>query len=253
MATILQSRLVRNFEDQATVAVDGAELTALIENASRELDFEYFAVLHSPSLIAHSSRFIRYDNYPVDWDKRLVGRGARIVDPILAIARRRVSEFLWADALSDLHLSSAERALLADASRVGIRHGVTIPANIPGEPEGSVSFASHRKRGVTPERLMIAGAIGRIAFDAARRIAGYCLVNAPVPKLSVRVRECVYWIAHGKTDQDIADILGIGVETVRTYVKSAFRLVNVLTRAQLVHEALRLGLIDFAPSIPPYG
>jgi DNA-binding CsgD family transcriptional regulator len=67
------------------------------------------------------------------------------------------------------------------------------------------------------------------------------------------MRECIYWIAHGKTDQDIADILGIGLETVRTYVKSAFRLFNVITRGQLVHEALRLGVIDFIPSIPRSG
>ncbi len=69
--------------------------------------------------------------------------------------------------------------------------------------------------------------------------------------MSDRERECIYWIAHGKTDQDIADILGIALKTVRTYVKKAFQRLHVITRGQLVYEAVRLNLIDSMPSTVP--
>ncbi len=124
---------------------------------------------------------------------------------------------------------------------------------MPGEPAGSVSFATRSLRPIGRERQLIVDAIGRIAFDAARRLTGLGLGIAHEPRVGDRARECIFWIAHGKTDQDIADILGVGLETVRTNVKVAFRRLNVITRGQLVQEALKHGIIDFEPTIPPYG
>ncbi|MGV7120423.1 LuxR family transcriptional regulator [Sphingopyxis sp. 550A] len=247
------SRFVKDFRNAADAATAEMELAGTINDVARELGFEFVAVLHSASLVRPCSQLIRYENYPQGWDRRLIGRGGKIVDPILAIARRRASSFLWGDVLARVVLSGEQHAILDDASRYGIRQGITIPVNVPGEPEGSVNFATSRIHDITSERILVADVVGRIAFDAARRIAG--LSNGPdfVPHIADRVRECIFWIAHGKTDQDIAAILGIGLETVRTYVKSAFRLLNVITRAQLVYEALRLGLIEFLPSIPPFG
>ena len=248
-----QSRLVIDFFEAASAARSAAELKTLIEGVASELGFEYVAVLHSLSLFRRSPWLIRYDTYPDGWDKRLLRRGPKIIDPILLIARRRLSAFLWSDVLDQVRLSPVQQSVLTEAYRYGIRQGITIPANVPGEPEGSISFASHRTREIGRGRVLAADAVGRVAFDAARRIAGLGSISDAVPEVSDRVRECIYWIAHGKTDQDVADILGIGLETVRTYVKSAFRLLGVVTRAQLVNEAVRLGVIDNAPSIPPFG
>nr|WP_246352029.1 LuxR family transcriptional regulator [Sphingobium subterraneum] len=246
-------RLIRDFRDVIESVTTEIELVLQIEAIAKELGFEFVALLHSASLFRRSPMLIRYDNYPPGWDTRLVGRGGRIIDPILAIARRRVSGFLWADVLVQTKLTHHQLAILGLAGRHGIRQGITVPVNVPGEPEGSVNFATRRLSHITPERILLADAVGRIAFDAARRVIGIAGLPGFTPHVGNRVRECIYWIAHGKTDQDIADILGIGLETVRTYVKSAFRLFNVITRGQLVHEALRLGVIDFLPSIPPFG
>lgn len=247
------SRLAIDFRDQVATATAPPDFAEKIQDTARELGFEFVAVLHSASLVRQSSRLIRYENYPPGWDTHLVTRSGRVVDPILAIARRRVSAFLWSDALSQVRLTHHQLAILAEAGRYGIHQGVTVPVNVPGEPEGSVSFGTSQPLEITSERMLIADVIGRIAFEAARRIAGITSIPDLTPYLADRVRECIFWIAHGKTDQDVADILGIGLETVRTYVKSAFRRLNVITRGQLVHEALRLGVIDFVPSIPPFG
>jgi DNA-binding CsgD family transcriptional regulator len=246
-------RLIVDYRDLVAAAGDWTTLGTGTEDAARELGFEFVAVLHTRSLIRPTARYIRHDNYPMGWDRRLVGRGYKIIDPILSIARRRTTGFLWSDALARAKLKDVERTILDDGRRYGIRQGFTVPANVPGEPEGSISFATRSLRTIGRERQLIADAIGRLAFDAARRLAGLTGLPDPVPHISDRVRECIYWIAQGKDDQDIADILGIGLETVRTYVKTAFRTLGVIKRAQLVHEALRLGLIDFVPSIPPYG
>lgn len=233
-------RLIVDYRDLVATVEDWSTLGIGTEDAARDLGFEFVAVLHTPSLIRRSKRYIRHDNYPMGWDRRLVGRGHKIIDPILSIARRRSSGFLWSEALAKAKLSDLERSILDDGRRYGIRQGFTVPANVPGEPEGSISFSTRSMRTIGRERQLIADAIGRLAFDAARRLAGLTVLPDPVPHISDRVRECIFWIAQGKDDQDIADILGIGLETVRTYVKSAFRTLGVIKRGQLVHEALRL-------------
>ena len=101
--------------------------------------------------------------------------------------------------------------------------------------------------------MFVADAVGRAAFEAARRVSGFAKHPVKPAHVGARVRECIFWVAQGKTDQDVATILGISLETVRTYMKSAFRYLDVTTRAQLVHEALRVGIIDFVPPIPPFG
>lgn len=247
------SRFVSDYRYEIASAPDWATWGAKTEDAARELGFEMLAVLHTRSLIRRLPRYIRHDTYPVGWDRKLIGRGYRIVDPILRIARRRGSGFLWLDALEEENLSAIERTILDDGRRQGIRQGYTVPVNVPGEPEGSISFATRSTRMIGEERQIIANAIGGLAFDAARRLAGLTRLPDPVPHINERERECIYWIAHGKDDRDIAEILGIAFETVRTNVKSAFRKLNVIKRGQLVYEALRLGLIDPSPSIPPYG
>ena len=247
------SRLVSEFRDAAGLATTLPDLVKLTESVAAELGFEFVAILHSSSLCRRSAGFIRFDNYPVDWERHLVGRGRKLVDPVLLIARRRVCAFRWADELATARLSDEQLEILAEAARRGIKEGVTVPANVPGEPEGSITFATRRTRVIRPDRVFIADAIGRVAFEGARRITGFVDRPANLPHVSGRVRECIFWIAQGKTDQDVATILGIGLETVRTYIKSAFRYLDVTTRAQLVHEALRVGVIDFVPPIPPFG
>ncbi len=244
-------RIITDFRDLSDTTEEMTALAGLVEDAAHEMGFQYIAALHSTSLMRGSARLIRYDNYPAGWERRLIGRGQNIIDPILSIARRRASGFLWSDALTRANLSDAQYAILEAGARYGMRQGFTVPANVPGEPEGSISFATRSTRRIGRERQLILDSIGRLAFDTARRIVG--LSATPMPRLGDRVRECIYWIAQGKTDQDIADILGIGLETVRTYVKSAFRAFNVITRAQLVYKALAFGLLDFTPSIPPSG
>lgn len=250
---MLLPQIITDFRNLADAADRMVVLAALIEAAATEMGCPFVAVLHSQSLMRGSRRLIRYDNYPDGWDRRLIGRGHMIIDPILAIARRRVTGFLWSDVLNSTQLSRPQQAIIDAAQRFGMREGFTVPTNVPSEPEGSISFATRSGSRITAERQFIMEAIGRITFEAARRIAGYGMSAPSLVHLKPRVQECIYWIAHGKTDQDIADILGIGLETVRTYVKSAFRTFNVITRAQLVYKAVALGYIDSVPSIPPSG
>ena len=64
------------------------------------------------------------------------------------------------------------------------------------------------------------------------------------PKLTKRERECLSWVAAGKTDWEISQILKIAEQTVHEYVQNALIKLNATTRAQAVAIAITTRLIE---------
>ncbi len=60
------------------------------------------------------------------------------------------------------------------------------------------------------------------------------LVKPSSGLLSVREAECLQWIASGKSNREIAELLGLSVDTVKEYIQSLFRKLQVSDRAQAV-------------------
>jgi len=56
--------------------------------------------------------------------------------------------------------------------------------------------------------------------------------------LTPRERECLKWVAAGKTDWEISQILNIAEQTAHGYVQSALSKLGARTRAQAVALAL---------------
>jgi LuxR family quorum-sensing system transcriptional regulator CciR len=132
----------------------------------------------------------------------------------------------------------------------GIGDGFTVPVNIPGEPAGSCSFAVRTGAELPVQRLLCAEQLGAHAFRAARRLHHYTDI-CRCPHLSRRERQCVRLLTAGKTDWEIAAILGISVETVHQYVKRARAAYDVVSRAQLVACVLRDAVVSYDEAIPP--
>jgi LuxR family transcriptional regulator, quorum-sensing system regulator BjaR1 len=63
------------------------------------------------------------------------------------------------------------------------------------------------------------------------------------PKLTRRERECLSWVAAGKTDWEISQILNIAEQTAHEYVQNALTKLGAATRAQAVAIAILLKLI----------
>lgn len=70
--------------------------------------------------------------------------------------------------------------------------------------------------------------------------------DAPPVRLTKREIQCLKWAAAGKTDADIAQIIGIAGPTVRFHVQNAALKLRVAGRAQAIHRATGLGYIGGA-------
>jgi LuxR family quorum-sensing system transcriptional regulator CciR len=240
------------FERRAESCANDNELATLLEDASRELGFQHYAIVHSVSFRREEASFISLDNYPQAWAEEFVGKLLYLDDPVLQASQRTAKAFRWTDVSRLLRIDPRHEAVLERSARYGMGFGMTVPANVPGEPTGSCSFAVKRGKDLPEDRLRVAELIAIDAFDAGRRLRGLPHVGA-VPHLSRRQRQCVRLLAAGKTDWEIAMILGISPETTKRYVKTARQAYDVVSRAQLIARALRDGQISFDDAITPFG
>jgi LuxR family quorum-sensing system transcriptional regulator CciR len=218
---------------------------------ARELGFAWFALLHHASLSRDGPGLIRIDNYPAGWEHELAARKLLAEDPVHRASMRTNAGFAWNALPGLIELSADQHLILARSAAFGIGEGFTVPVNIPGEPGGSCSFAMRRGCALPARRLGCAELIGAHAFNAARRLRGRGAT--PRRRLSRREVQCLRLLAAGKTDWEIARILGIAVETAHHYVKSARAAYDVVSRTQLVLHAMRDGWICFDDAIPPNG
>ncbi len=202
--------------------------------------------------MARTQELLRIDNYPNPWVRELVDGGLAADDPVHLASRRSNSGFIWRDIGALVRLEPRHRNIFARSRSFGIGPGFTVPANVPGEPSASCSFAVVSGCELPLERLHCAELVGARALSAARRLRPLAGTRAR-PRLSRREVQCLRLVALGKTDWEIAAILGLSIETVHHYVKSARAAYDVATRTQLVVHALRDAWISFDEAIPPSG
>lgn len=231
---------LEEFIDSVAKCQDFADLSLVLGGISLELGFDYYALLHHGSLVRQRRGLMRLVRYPQGWSDEFERFGFARDDPVHCACSRVNTGFCWDEVSSIIELTGRHKAILARSGRFGLGAGFTVPANIPGEPRGSCSFAVRSGKALPVRHLRYAELVGAHAFRTARRILGtYGASRAP--HLSRRELQCVELVAQGKSDFEIAIILGISCETARQYVKRARSAYDVVSRTQLAVRALQDG------------
>lgn len=133
---------------------------------------------------------------------------------------------------------------------------VTFPEHVELPPETSRQYCSITFNvGRTRLSLMLIYADGFILSPDRLRdvglMTGYLrsFAEAHVQKgerdcdLTEREIECLYWIAEGKTSDEIAVILGISRNTINNYITSVMRKTATKTRSEAIAYAVRNNLV----------
>jgi LuxR family quorum-sensing system transcriptional regulator CciR len=225
--------------------VSEAELAALLEEISADMGFHYFALTHHVDILRAPQPAIRLHNYPSQWAEYFDEQKLGPSDPVHRASHLTSVGFTWSRLPQMIHLTPRDRWVLEQAGFNGIGDGFTVPAHVPGESNGSCSFATRTGQPISDEYLPIAQLVGAFAFEAARRVWRMRAGPSPAPKLTDRQRDCVVWAARGKSDWEIAQILGISQETVIRHLKQARERYGVTKRTMLAVSTLYDGTISF--------
>src|SRR4028119_1695018 len=66
-------------------------------------------------------------------------------------------------------------------------------------------------------------------------------------QLSERERQILYLVASGRSNQQIANELGISINTVKVHLRNIFGKIGAASRTEATMYAVRAGLIDVVP------
>jgi len=174
----------------------------------------------------------------------------------LAPAVRRVAHlacrsarrgFAWRDLPRSARPSRRDRLLLYQAHRRGLRSAITIPLCGRGARRGYATFATQQVRDFAPgERAALALLLPALE-EAAWRLIGPSAQGQV--KLTPRQRECLIWAARGKTDWEIARILGVGEHAIDRHLRQARDRYGVDKRSTLIVRALFDGTVSFEEAL----
>ena len=207
-----------------SVAYLGAGLT------DRPGDGPYLAVTYSPEWVEHykTERFVD-------------------VDPAIQVGLRRMLPIDWSEFDRE---NDKVRRLFGEASEFGLgRRGISLPVHGRHGDRGLLSITSDAgERDWQRLRLEYMRDFQVLALhihEAILRLAG----GRPIEhaRLSPRERECLLWIAEGKTYWETAVILGLSEHTVRCYLESARHKLGAANNTHAVNKAGKTSLLSQLP------
>lgn len=206
-----------------SVAYLGAGLT------DRPGDDPYLAVTYSP-----------------EWVERYKAEHFVSVDPAIQVGLRRMLPIDWSEFSRD---DQKVRRLFGEAVEFGLgRQGLSLPVHGRRGDRALVSITTDSsERDWQQLRFEYTRDFQLIALhmhQAILRLAGSTTTETV---LSRRERDCLLWIAEGKTYWECAKILGLAERTVRCYLESARHKLGAANTAHAVNKAGKASLLSELP------
>lgn len=229
-----------------------ADLDRALADVSAALGFPHYALSHHVDLARSADGAVRLHNYPAQWAQDYDRCSLGTVDPVHRASHVTALGFTWSQIPSLIPLTADDQRILAAGCQQGIGEGFTVPVHIPGEARGTCSFAAPVGFRIDAEMKMQAQLAGVFAFETARKLwlkRGQ-LHRASRAVLTDRQRDCVILMAQGKSDAEIATILGISKETATKHIVTACRRYRVFKRQLLITLTLFDGTLSFGDLKP---
>lgn len=168
------------------------------------------------------------------WLRQWVEANGGGTDPVLARLRRDFSPLRWSSLRENP--GTANLDLLDVATEFGLRDGWSL-AFLHGRTELPIAVGLGTDRYELPPEHETALHLAVLYFGL--KVARLEQLQPTAHTLlSERERECLCWVAAGKTDWDIGEIIGISQQTVHKHVSNALKKLNAGTRAHAVAIAL---------------
>lgn len=126
-------------------------------------------------------------------------------------------------------------------NKFGMPKGTAFPGYSLSGQQGLVMFSGRRDQ-LKEEELAALHLLSHFMFAHLSTVSSTKRKKAG--KLSKREWECVELVAHGKTTEEIAIILGLSKSTVAGYLTTAATKLEASNRSHLVAQSFRKGLLE---------
>lgn len=232
---------VWRFAETCSRARTPGEVADAFATETRRLGFAHVALCSHVDPLNPPPGAVAVIRYPADWIVHFSENRYDRIDPVFAEASRRSDPFAWSDPGFLSRLDDDQMRVLREGAEAGVADGFTFPIKIPGALDASCSLVAG-DGGADPDNLAVANAISVFAHETTRRMTGGG--KGRTARLSDRERECLAFVARGKSDWVISQFLGVSERAVHHAVERAKKRLGVSTRVQAVVCALLSGQIS---------
>lgn len=204
----------------------------------------WFSYHITPAFESPTSKkaFIWARDYPLKLQKLYISEDYRARDPVPRLALDHGPILTWNSANAVAKGDRKARAYLANLAKLGIDNWAAFALFGPQNRDGFavIRFADDPDR-LAPGHLQ---QVHALLLAAHLQICKIMDGGRPSVTLSAREREVLEWMGRGKSSNDIATILEISPETVRTYTRRLYDKLQTNDRVTATVRALKLGLVD---------
>jgi LuxR family quorum sensing-dependent transcriptional regulator len=180
---------------------------------------------------------------PAEYTKRYYEKNYVIQDPAVKELRRNLNPYSWGDIRKNRPLDKGEKSILDEGGDFRWRDGFIIPiVTLTGQV--SLFCPCGLEPDLSPRARAALEVIGIYSHHALRRaVSQLDRSSSEHAPLTNREREILQWVAIGKSDDEIGDILNLSGTTVTSHVENAKRKLNTFRRTYAVVQAIRFGEI----------
>jgi LuxR family transcriptional regulator, quorum-sensing system regulator CciR len=236
--------LLRDYESAIAGAPTSEAVWATFSAYFRDTVVDRLVYLHLPPVGAPDSRKVstRAQGFPEELMARYLGEGLYRDSPALRQAHQRAEPVYWDEVLAQGPANQRERAFLDGFRRADLGDGVGIPVFGPDGRLGQCGLGFRKDvRRLDPAVLKEFQWVCELAH--LRYCALLVAALGPLPELSPREAEILAWVAHGKSNPLIAEILGISSHTVDAHLRRIYLKLGVFDRISAAIRVIGIGLI----------
>lgn len=226
-----------------TTAVDEADFLVKAKAAASAIGFEH--VLFGIEWRRRSLPPIQHitSGWPVAYQQVYAERGLIAVDPTVPYCQTQTAPLEWDEAL---YTSPQSKEVLEESRKFGLGHGLSVPIHENSNIVSMLSLGRDKPFENEQERqlVMAGGAVlANCAHMVIKRVLFPAFAAQLRAQLTKRELECLQWIAQGKSNTVIADILRISENAVEYHLKGLFPKLRVTTRVQAAIVAVEMNLV----------
>jgi len=165
-----------------------------------------------------------------------------LIDPIPELAQKITDPFFWSDTESLAKIAGMKAKMPEQLAKARAGDGLAIQVFGPGQRDGyfGLGFGDEPPE-LSPQEIRQTQCVLQLVHI---RYCGFVIEElGNRPSLSPREREVLEWIAKGKSNSVIADILGLSYHTIDTMVRRIFQKLGVNDRVTAAIKGVGAGLV----------
>ena len=233
---------------QRSHIIDSIEVTTSLEqllevysNFVSQYGFTSLVVgqLFNPLLAQDPANQILITNWNLEWQEVWWDNGYYEHDPIVHYLLKTQKLFSWDIAYR--HASKIGKKIFEESKNFGFTNGIAFPVSTDVGSLGIVSLGVDEVN-FEKKTLAMIQTVSKHTYLHLVKLSNFKATNS-ASSFTKRETEIMHLVSQGKTNGEIAKILNLSDETIKSYLKLVSQKLNTVNRAHAVSEAIRKGLI----------